>query len=186
MNDRPQLATADYQNGTVEFIHLTSFNTTVKSKYWLQIFDRYKGETQQRDSQILLQDQPLQYFFAFNMDNSKLNQVLSETENSAVPVKQTMIQVGNSQNITTSKISYELEPLDQNQVLLRVQNLADRFDDKREIGFHQYLNKGELALSQQPSKQRQNSPVYEVKYIDINQLANSLYFASVGQSNKLP
>ena len=65
--------------------------------------------------------------------------------------------------------------------MLRVQNLADRFDDKREIGLEKYLNKGQMALGQQPSKQRQNSPVHEVKYIDINKLANSLYFASVGQ-----
>ena len=35
MNDRPQLATADYQNGTIEFVQLASFNTTVKSTYWL-------------------------------------------------------------------------------------------------------------------------------------------------------
>lgn len=45
LNDRPQLGTGDYQNGTIEFIQLTSFNTTVKSKYWLQIFDRFKGQT---------------------------------------------------------------------------------------------------------------------------------------------
>jgi hypothetical protein len=45
LNDRPQLATADYHNATVEFIHLTSLNNSVKSKYWVQIFDRYKGDS---------------------------------------------------------------------------------------------------------------------------------------------
>ena len=49
LNDRPQLATADYQNATVEFVHLTKFGQGMTSKYWMQIFDRFKGQSKQRD-----------------------------------------------------------------------------------------------------------------------------------------
>jgi len=43
----------------------------MSSKYWMQIFDRFKGQSKQRDQQILVQAHPLQYFYAFDVEDPK-------------------------------------------------------------------------------------------------------------------
>jgi hypothetical protein len=38
-------------------------------------------------------------------------------------------------DIKNTKISYDLQPVQTNQYIMRLYNLADRFDDRRELGF---------------------------------------------------
>ena len=57
LTDRPSLATAEYHNATIEIVHLSNHVGTTKSnaKYYLQIFNRFKGASKQRDEQIMSQ-----------------------------------------------------------------------------------------------------------------------------------
>lgn len=119
-------------------------------------------------------------FYAFNLEASALIQ----REPAATPQK-AFAEIGGQgaiQDVGKSKISYDLEPISTNQILLRVWNRADRFDDKREIALDKYLQREGISFSQQPEEENN---VFEVKYLNIDQLANALYFSSTN-STKLP
>ena len=82
----------------------------------------------------MVQDQALQYFFAFKTKMSSFAKILGNVEENYLQ-KQSLVHLMNDTEIETSKVTYDLEPLATNQYLLRIFNLADRFDDRRELGF---------------------------------------------------
>lgn len=179
MNDRPQLATAEYHNATVEFVHLAQFGRVITGQYWLQIFDRWKGESKQRDQQILAQKSPLQYAFAFNLENSRLHEIIN---NKQLKLKKQRSVFDIGQAISTSKLDIQVEPVHPNELLVQVTNLADRFDDRKEIGVSQIVALGQKAAV---SSKQARSGSFDTKYVNVQQLANALYFSATN-STKLP
>lgn len=124
------------------------------SKYWLQIFDRFKGQSKQRDQQILVQTYPLQYFYAFNVEDPKFTMMytggpssLAEAKNDGAKIQKQQLAVmsakaeNGEKESSAQEISYDLYAVDQNEILLRIYNRADRFDDKRAIAAEKLQDK---------------------------------------------
>ena len=85
----------------------------------MQIFNSAKGKSLQRSQQIKLQD-PLQYFFVFDFKESKSIEVLTQKHMSLAEAKK--------DTLFLEQGSIKLLPVDRNQIIMRVENLADRFD----------------------------------------------------------
>jgi len=82
----------------------------------MQIFDQEKGKSIQRSSQV---KDPLQYFFIFDFTVKADAQKLIQEHNSLAEVKKDNFY---------EQGSYKLIPVAKNQVIMRIENLADRFD----------------------------------------------------------
>lgn len=105
--------------GVDEFLNETDSDLQgifVTAKYYMQIFDQVKGHSNQRSQQINI-DQPLQYFFSFDykLDKSALT-------------KRYRSQTAVSGSNFARQGTYRAFPLQKNQILVRFENLADRFD----------------------------------------------------------
>ena len=98
----------------------------------MQIFNQEKGKSLQRVQQIKLQD-PLQYFFIFDFKEGNQEKRLTQNHQSLVNLKK--------DNFLEQGI-YKLFPVAKDQVTLRIENLADRFDKSSEVSF---LNVDKLA-----------------------------------------
>ena len=98
----------------------------------MQIFNQEKGKSLQRVQQIKLQD-PLQYFFIFDFKEGNQEKRLTQNHQSLVNLKK--------DNFLEQGI-YKLFPVAKDQVILRIENLADRFDKSSEVSF---LNVDKLA-----------------------------------------
>lgn len=148
MNDRPQGGSADLQKATIELMHFRRLNQEDRNnkveilnetdangvglrattRYFMQIFDWTKGGSKQRDVQINLQ-QPLQYTFAFDFsqDAGATKQVSSVKANNEKAIS-FLLQQGH----------IRLVPLGKNQIIMRLENLADSFDG--DSGRPNYVN----------------------------------------------
>lgn len=91
----------------------------VSARYYMQIFDWTRGGSKQRDVQINL-DQPFQYLFAFDFEQDKKAKLVP------VPKKKANDDVSIKNFVKEGFI--RLLPSDKNQIILRVENLADQFD----------------------------------------------------------
>lgn len=85
-------------------------------------------------------------------------------------------------DLTQSKLDIQVEPIHPNVILMHISNLADRFDDKKEIGVSQVVALGQKSAI---SSKQSRSGIYDTKYINVNHLAQSLYFSSTN-TTKLP
>ena len=93
----------------------------------------------------------------------------------------------NTTDIDSTKITYDLQPYATNAFLLRVYNLADRFDDKRELGFDDDHFTRAKALAQVKSKQvSQNDLIYTAKLLNLQDFAISLYYLDSGNNDSAP
>mmetsp|Transcript_10436 Transcript_10436/g.17527 ORF Transcript_10436/g.17527 Transcript_10436/m.17527 type:complete len:118 (+) Transcript_10436:301-654(+) len=84
----------------------------VTANYYMQIFDRSKSKSVQRAQQINI-DQPLQYFFAFDF-----NQETTGSSKSA-----------NLPAFSSPEVSFQVYPLAKGQIQVRLENLADKFEE---------------------------------------------------------
>ena len=91
----------------------------------MQIFNQDKGKSLQRAQQIKLQD-PLQYFFVFDFKEGSQEKRLTQNHQSLVNLKK--------DNFLEQGI-FKLFPVAKDQVILRTENLADRFDKSSEVSF---------------------------------------------------
>ena len=154
MNDRAQAGSADLSDkATIEMMQhrrilkddgkgvsepLNETDTSdglalqVNARYYMQIFNQEKGKSLQRVQQIKLQD-PLQYFFIFDFKEGNQEKRLTQNHQSLVNLKK--------DNFLEQGI-YKLFPVAKDQVILRIENLADRFDKSSEVSF---LNVDKLA-----------------------------------------
>lgn len=140
MNDRVQGGSADLSdNSTIELIQhrrilrddgkgvseplnetdsFDDLGLQVFARYQMQIFNFEKGKSLQRSSQIQLQD-PLQYFFIFDFTVKESAKKLAQEHTSLVEIqKDNFYDQG----------FYKLIPVAKNKVIMRLENLADRFD----------------------------------------------------------
>lgn len=131
MNEKSQGGSAGLVNGTIELVQnrrlvvddnkgvVEPLNETdsdgyglkVNSRYWLQIFDIGTTKPLQRKQQLVI-DQPLQYFFALNY-----------TYNATRPAPKTYVQLDDFEGG-----KYVVFPLAKNEILVRFENLQDKFD----------------------------------------------------------
>lgn len=138
MNDRPQGGSADlHDNNTIELMQnrvllvdddkgvVEELNETesdglglrITAKYYMQIFDRVKGESVQRQRQLNAQ-QPLQYFFIFDYEQGVHTVPRESNHTTSITVHQ----------VPKSTIQYRLLPVDKNVIRARFENLADKYD----------------------------------------------------------
>jgi hypothetical protein len=156
MNDRAQAGAADMSDtstielmqhrrilrddlkGVAEYLNETDtfddYGLQVNARYYMQIFNSAKGQSLQRSQQIKLQD-PLQYFFLFEFKESKSMEVLTQKHMSLAEAKK--------DTLFLEQGSIKLLPVDRNQIIMRVENLADRFD--KSSTQTSYLNIEKLA-----------------------------------------
>jgi len=131
MNEKSQGGSAGLVNGTIELVHnrrllyddnkgvceplnetdSNKFGLKVNSRYWLHIFDTNVTKSLQRKQQLVI-DQPLQYFF-----------VLNYTYNATKPTPKTYVKIDNFE-----EGKYVVFPLAKNEILVRFENLQDKFD----------------------------------------------------------
>lgn len=155
MNEKSQGGSAGLVNGTIELVQnrrlivddnkgvvevlnetdSDGYGLKVNSRYWLQIFDVVHTKPLQRKQQLVI-DQPLQYFFAFNY-----------TYNATKAAQKTYVKLDKFEHG-----KYVAFPLAKNEILVRFENLMDKFDVDA------------TALS-----------------VDIEKFALDFYFASNGQ-----
>lgn len=91
----------------------------VTARYLMQVFDTQKGASKQRETQINL-EQPLQYSFVFDFKQSgKANKPPTHNAADDIAVKN-FLKEG----------SIRMYPMAKNQIILRLENLADTFDDR--------------------------------------------------------
>lgn len=113
--------TEDDNKGVIEILNemdpATGKGIMVNAKYWMQIFDFKKDHSLQRDEQILI-DQPLEYLFAFKYENTG-----SFVEKNITQVKYLVEQKDNNH------VTYHTFPEGKNKILVRFENMADRFDN---------------------------------------------------------
>jgi hypothetical protein len=169
MNDRAQAGSADLSdNSTIEIIQhrrilrddhkgveevlnetdtFDDYGLQVNARYYMQIFNFEKGRSLQRSQQIVLQE-PLQYFFIFDFKEKY------QVKKSLQGELKSLIEL--SKDGFTDQGYYKLLPVAKNQIILRMENLADRFD----------------KLSNQTS------------YVNIEKLANSLFTEVNGHAPK--
>lgn len=83
----------------------------VTAKYWMQIFDFTKDHSLQREEQILI-DEPLDYLFAFKYEQGQK------------PSPQQLVEISD----LPASVIYHSFPLSRNSILVRFENMADRFD----------------------------------------------------------
>jgi hypothetical protein len=103
------------------------------ARYQMQIFNFEKGKSLQRASQIQLQD-PLQYFFIFDFQlNNNSNKFVQDHTSLAEISKDNFYDQG----------FYKLIPVAKNIVIMRLENLADRFDKLSNIT--SFINVEKLA-----------------------------------------
>jgi hypothetical protein len=166
MNDRAQGGSAELWNSTIELMQnrrltqddnkgvqeilnetdVNGVGINVTAKYFLQIFDLEKGQSKQREHQLRV-DNPLQYFFAFDYlsANKSTADLLSSQFHSAVTLPP----------LSQGVINYQAFPLAKGKILLRVENIADRFDlqkskepikvNVKEIAMGMYLEANRLS-----------------------------------------
>lgn len=93
----------------------------VTANYKMQIFNWKTHKSLQRQEQLLTTN-PIQTYFAFDFKKqNKTGLAQAELEKT--------IAASLNQNIEKTAVTYRLFPLAKNKVLLRVENLADRFDE---------------------------------------------------------
>jgi hypothetical protein len=95
----------------------------------MQIFDRVKGRSEQRSQQIKI-SQPMDYYFIFDFGTTP---VKARAASKPVGVPSSFSDQG----------TYRLFPFAKNQVMVRFENLADRFDAQSTVT--QYINLNEFA-----------------------------------------
>lgn len=111
----------DDNKGVIEPLNETDsdgYGVKVTARYFMQIFNFVKAPSKQRNQQILI-DQPLIYNFAFNYS-------IPENKTKAEQFK-SQIQLFKG-NQSMSSLTYHTFPLGLNKILVRFENLADRFD----------------------------------------------------------
>lgn len=101
--------------------HISGNGVAVNAKYYLQVFDYKKGRSKQRDQQILI-DQPLQYQFAFDYNETLAENAVKPTEKSQYKSLVTL------SNKTDNDLTFHTFPMAKNKILLRIENIADKFD----------------------------------------------------------
>jgi hypothetical protein len=94
----------------------------VTAKYWMQIFDYTKDHSLQRDQQIFI-DQPLEYLFAFKYEQEE---VKPHSRPSMAQIK----YIGDEDH---NQVTYHTFPLGRNKILVRFENMADRFDNDETV-----------------------------------------------------
>ena len=113
--------TEDDNKGVIEVLNemdpATGKGIMVNAKYWMQIFDFKKDQSLQRDEQILI-DQPLEYLFAFKYEKTG-----SFVEKNTTQVKYLAEKKDND------LVTYHTFPEGKNKILVRFENMADRFDN---------------------------------------------------------
>lgn len=125
--------TEDDNKGVVEPLNETDsegFGLRVSAMYYMQIFDFVAANSKQREQQILI-DQPLQYYYSFDF-----NQTTIYTSANASHYKSFVngfSNFGNSSQDLTSQLTYQVFPLKKNKIMVRFENLADRFDVKSNL-----------------------------------------------------
>mmetsp|Transcript_14834 Transcript_14834/g.23006 ORF Transcript_14834/g.23006 Transcript_14834/m.23006 type:complete len:140 (+) Transcript_14834:2721-3140(+) len=132
--------TQDDNKGVQEILNetdSTGAGIKVTAKYYIHIFDLLKGFSRQREQQLRI-DTPLQYFFAFDFQKeSDDKEKLRSTE--------TLVRMNEVLNgAATEALSFKAFPMAKNQVVLRFENLADKFDTKNSF-IVRYLNLQKFA-----------------------------------------
>lgn len=92
---------------------------TVPATYFVQLFDRSQRRSLQRVAQQM-QDNPAQYFFSFNPSEDQISHVPTMV---AGELGKVLKKVG-----FTDEMKLELYTLGPNQLLMRIENIADTFD----------------------------------------------------------
>lgn len=117
--------TEDDNKGVIEPLNETDKSgvngVAVTAKYFLQVFDYKKGRSKQRDQQIII-DQPLEYQFAFNYNETLPENAVKPT------VKSQYKSLVTLSNKTDNDLTFHTFPMAKNKILLRIENIADRFD----------------------------------------------------------
>lgn len=139
MNERSQAASAELMNGTIEFMQnrrillddsrgveealderdADGYGIKVNARYWIDVSDPKSGKSQQRTQQLMV-DQPLQYFFSFNYTAAEPTPKPAPAHKNWEPLA----------GIDTGKLL--MMPLARNAILLRIENIFDRFDGKQD------------------------------------------------------
>jgi len=106
---------------------------SVPATYYVQLFNRSQRKSLQRVMQQRM-DQPAQTFFSFFPQQGLLEEVPAVVKG----------ELGKSlaRNGLTSEMKFELYPMGANQILMRIENLADLFDGELQ---YQQVNVHQLA-----------------------------------------
>jgi len=131
--------TQDDNKGVQEILNETdSAGVGLKSsaKYYLHIFDLLKSFSKQREQQLRI-DIPLQYFFSFDFKEPEDKSKVRESK-SKVLLKDAASDGSND------VLVYRAFPMAKNQIMVRFENLADKFDTKTSF-MVRYLNVRKFA-----------------------------------------
>lgn len=118
--------TEDDNKGAIEPLNETDssgIGIKATATYYMQIFDYQHHRSLQRDQQEAITN-PLQYFFAFKYKQSSNYKPAPDFQ--AVPRSPSMFL--QAKDADSSNVQYQSFPMDKNKVLVRFENLADRFD----------------------------------------------------------
>lgn len=85
----------------------------------MQIFDKTKGASRQREKQLDINN-PIQYFFSFDFEDTV-------DDNGRKQLKQFYSKL-NDQFETFTTVNYAVYPLAKGKIRVRIENMADRFD----------------------------------------------------------
>ena len=78
-----------------------------------------------------------------------------------------------AQDLAISKLAFGVRPLGLNEIQVQIMNLADRFDDKKELGLTQFV-----AMAQNVKDSETTKSQYDVQFVDLMGFAESLFYMS--------
>lgn len=129
----------DDNKGVQEILNETDKNGVgikVNARYYVQVFDFNRGVSKQRQQQMLI-EAPLQTFFSFESfkPTARPNKFTSRLQFGAENNQVSLVEIDSSasadvEDVQTQSLVYRAFPLARNQILVRFENIADRFDPK--------------------------------------------------------
>ena len=176
----------DDAKGVVEFLNETDsegHGVKVTARYFMQIFNFVTNPSKQRNQQIFI-DQPIEYAFGFNYTFPE------NFTGKAQDQFKSQIQLFQG-NQSISSLTYHVLPLDQNKILVRFENLADRFDhlqqDTKFVNVKKFAT--QFYKEANPSSKREVIPRIQEKTIDNSQPQSELNkrlskFTWIGEDDK--
>jgi len=108
---------------------MDGFGLKVNARYFVQVFDFKRSPSLQRMQQILI-DQPMQQFHVFDksIDLKNISGTTSHKKQHKSITQLVETKSTNSSVAQTDELTFRVHPAERNKILVRVENLADRFD----------------------------------------------------------
>lgn len=161
--------TEDDNKGVIEPLNETDRNfngVAVNAKYYLQVFDYKKGRSKQRDQQIVI-DEPLQYEFAFDYNDTLAVKPTAKSQ------FKSLVTLSNK---TENDLTFHTFPMAKNKILVRIENLADKFDHNISMVNLVDIKSFAQSFYKEANPYSTNKPKITVKEVSItdNQLQSDL------------